>query len=1701
MTLDIEARIEEWMKLLLDTSARNKLISTKFGPRAALELLRPDAKQVWKSMLEGEAGISFAWKRDLLNDEQNDEGETDSELEGDDAERERHTDSEATIQLCLSSPKLRDEALSKLTDKRLDSRLKRLSLNAKVSLDERGVNTLYLAIGFLHWYEAENASSDHLAPLLLIPVHLSQENLIGNWRIAPLDEGAERNECLAERFRNDFKIQLPELAEESDDSEPLDSYIEFISSVQKILSKLPDRRWEIREDMIALGHFDSRKLPMWKDLQKNMKRIAAHRLCRLIAGDTDVLAHDPGIRPLEPEELDAQVPVSELLHILPADSSQHAAIEAVKKGIDLVLDGPPGTGKSQTIANIIADRIGAGKTVLFVSEKAAALQVVESRLREAGLGDFCLSLHDPSKTSRTSVCEEFKKGLALRPAAYDDPSVRQKKQQETREHLNRYVHALHEKREPLGLSFYEVYGKRARFTQIASQSRLIIPDAGAWDRHRLESVREALTQLHDARSVFADPERHPWQGCLPERLTEVLRDDMQHNLERLSHGLTEAERIAKEWSSMDWLPTRPNWNDFHVGINEAGRALDVPILHREWLSTDPQKALRAVQQMPAKTSTHRAAVKMLPEFDIETVCEDSEMPRAPDRSIPLKKPYFESIRSRLIEVQRVLERMLRMKSKSSLVRQTLEALTAIVPLPWETTPVTDLPDLLARLRAVVAVCPLPATWSKHEDRSERQILLARGKDALEKAETIRAGLLKEISLQAFSFEKAGLVEKAYPYRSRLRKLGFGWSSLKREWRTLYSTEFPKHAEFRNHVEQLDSFRRHHILVKELVATCPEFPGSELSARRWQTECDRLGAVVAFADGDNSLPLQPIFFEAEIEKPTLISLIDRASESVVGLISECAELDIILTLKQLATGGKITGRIQEMDELVAPVEMQLKNEILCLDRCVRWLRTDADVPFDVLSERMPTLQRLRNLRDEIDQLRNSFQPSLDLQQAIRREWRADAEAAEKGEAYLNRCATPLPEKDRKALSDEEYRQNLDRLRHRGIRVGTEGLTSAWSFLTEKLFPSSSSVSTGIVLEQSPLDEVVAWSESRRKDANRMEEWLTYQRVRRETRAVGVEEIIEEIHRKEVKLEEAAMAFESRFLAQWIDACSEPIKELSDFRFNKHERLIADFVERDKSLTASASDMIRSTLMNDSCRPSDIKWSSRDPKVRILKEEIQKKRSRKPIRKLFAEVSAPLLKLKPCWMMSPLAVSTFLDSPDFHFDVVIFDEASQIRPHDAICAIYRGKQLVVAGDPKQLPPTEIGVRNKVIANDDDDNSLLEHESILDVLLAKSLPQKRLTWHYRSKREELIAFSNQEIYGGELVSFPSPDDAGERPIQFVHTPHGRFIGNKNEIEAAVVADLVIEHFEHSPNQSLGVIAFSLKQQECINDALEKRRREKPHLEEHFNRFGLEPFFVKNLENVQGDARDHIILSVGYAKDEFGALAMRFGPLNKKGGERRLNVAITRSQHCMSIVSSMHPLEMDVDRLTNDGPKLLKTFLQFAMDGPQAIARKTNSVGEEHESPFEAAVAEQLRRVGILTKPQIGCAGYRIDLGAYDALQPGRFLLGIECDGAMYHSAATARDRDRLRQEVLESLGWKIVRIWSTDWFKNHKEQVERIVSEVEKAKKRYAEKELIPATNRRVVSQSPLLETATRNRKEHLADPQATLISKPVPSGLFV
>ena len=453
---------------------------------------------------------------------------------------------------------------------------------------------------------------------------------------------------------------------------------------------------------------------------------------------------------------------------------------------------------------------------------------------------------------------------------------------------------------------------------------------------------------------------------------------------------------------------------------------------------------------------------------------------------------------------------------------------------------------------------------------------------------------------------------------------------------------------------------------------------------------------------------------------------------------------------------------------------------------------------------------------------------------------------------------------------------------------------------------------------------------------------------------------------------------------------------------------------------------------------------DPEYGVLTRELAKRQRHLPVRQLASRMPNALRRLTPCLMMSPLSVAQYLPPEAEPFDLVIFDEASQITTWDAIGAVGRGRQVIVVGDPKQLPPTSFFER-RAGPDESDAVEVETHDldSILDECLGAGIPAVALTWHYRSRHESLIAFSNQVYYGGQLVTFPSPvtrDDA----VSFRFVPDGVYArggARTNVAEARAVVAEALTVLRAAAPQSLGIVTFNAEQQGLIEDLLDKARRDDPALERHFGDDAPEPVLVKNLEGVQGEERDVMLFSLTYGPDATGRIALNFGPLNLSGGERRLNVAVTRARERLVVFGSVRAEQLDLSRTGATGVRHLKQFLAFAEHGARSFATANRGPLGDHESPFETQVAARLEQLGWTVHPQVGVSGFRIDLGVVDPDMPGSYLAGVECDGATYHRGATARDRDRLRQAVLESLGWHILRIWSTDWWTNAGREAERL------------------------------------------------------------
>ncbi|MCA9138179.1 MAG: hypothetical protein KDB00_15515, partial [Planctomycetales bacterium] len=598
--------------------------------------------------------------------------------------------------------------------------------------------------------------------------------------------------------------------------------------------------------------------------------------------------------------------------------------------------------------------------------------------------------------------------------------------------------------------------------------------------------------------------------------------------------------------------------------------------------------------------------------------------------------------------------------------------------------------------------------------------------------------------------------------------------------------------------------------------------------------------------------------------------------------------------------------------------------------------------------------------------------------------------------------------------------------------------------------------GRVADPASRQSLVDGSEmARRIQAGRtcLQRWTAWQSVRQHGCMLGLEPIVAAVESGEIPVDAIAERFRLAYVRWWLPRAIDHDDVLREFQRFKHEAIVRQFVDQDVAARASASDRVRKTVAHRLPPQHEV---PRKSELGMLRHQIGLKRPSKSIRELVAMMPEHFASLAPCLLMSPLSIAQYLPADQPPFDVVIFDEASQITTWDAIGAIARARQTIIVGDPKQLPPTNFFGKSD---DDQDDEELEDYErdleSILDEAKASGLPTLQLNWHYRSRHESLIAFSNQHYYDNQLVTFPSPKTT-DNAVSFRYLPDSKYDRGKtrtNLIEAqAIVAESIarMKEWLRLPEESrktLGVVTFNSQQQTLIQDLFDAAQRDDPTLEWYFSDDRIEPTVVKNLENVQGDERDLMMFSITFGPDESGKVPLTFGALNRDGGERRLNVAVTRAREELLVFSSFSSEQLNVERSRSRGVADLKQFLAFAEKSSYEFTNSVNANLHEQSSAIllESAVAARLEERGWEVVQRVGVSGFRIPLAVRHPNDGEAYLAGIECDGATYRGSATARDRDKTRQVVLENLGWKILRVWSRDWWYDPDGAAERLDGEL--------------------------------------------------------
>lgn len=1319
--------LDDARRELIDISRRNRLLHAPRGGKRVhcLEFANVDPDAAFRELAR--EGKAFAF-----------------------APEENNTDPE-------SRPRALPTLQANVAPEVLDRRLLKFFREARVIEEEQGVNILFLAFGFLKWFEDARSEEVCWAPLVLLPVVIERRQGREQFVLRAREDDLMVNVSLREKLRSISKVELPELPEGEDwlPSAYLDAVAETVSG---------EGRWQVDRNGCGLGFFTFSKFLMWRDLAPSAWPEAGRLLDHPLV--SALLGHGQGFDPAPPiadddEPIDKKIDVATAIHVLDADSSQILAVEEAKGGRNLVIQGPPGTGKSQTIANIIAAAVHSGRSVLFVAEKAAALDVVHGRLKAAGLEPLCLELHS-RKATKAAVVSSLDRALSTGGAVALDTGIAESLRS-ARDRLNSWSEKLHRHIGRSGRTPYHVMGQVLELHAANVKPLSERFDApGEWDAEHLGVAEYSVDRAAAATiKLGVTPISHAWRGARGEVLTPFDADRLR-------------EAVAAAAEHVSALSARFDVVRHVLATSSDYRLADVPAV---------TSGLRHLAGMPI------------------------------DGRNTLTHPAWRSSRARI--------NTLHDRGREWIGRRE---------------------ELGSRVSDVV--------WGINLHPIRRTIAV--------------------FGQSTFRFLRG-------EYRRAVAELN-----------SLCRSAAPKTCSER--VQFLDE-----LMVAQEARRCIAEEASFAEAV--------LGDL--WAGEDSAWP--------KIQR--LIEWVEQCEQALPGL--DPLRLEVI--------SAKIP-----WDALAAEIESEAAH-----------LRTDVDRIVALTSAEPGPLLGTANWADaplgQLSGVIDDWRKSLD----VYNDWVA-------------------------------VRETLDLVHKLGLEVIADGLYDG------SLEPLSARPKTDLSLAEA------LWR-----------------------RAVSDDPVINEIDGIE------------------RTECVENFRSLDR-----------------KRIELSRAEVLRTYL---SQRPT-----GNAGEMGIIRAEIGKKRRHLPIRRLLERAATAVQKIKPVFLMSPLSVAQFLPPGRIEFDLLVIDEASQVPPEDALGAVARARHIVVVGDDKQLPPTNFF---RMLVNDDDEGQdddappgrTRDFESILTLARARGMPDRMLRWHYRSRHPSLIALSNHACYAGSLLLPPSPHLSNDGlGLSIVRTPPGQYDrggSGRNQAEARVVAEYVERHLREHPELSLGVACFSVAQRDAIEDAMYSAGL--TSAAEAFCPNG-ERLFVKNLETVQGDERDVVFISIGYGRDPQGRMSVNFGPVSVDGGERRLNVLISRARQRCVVFSSIEAGDIRVDAAPR-GTRMLREFLHFAETGKIAAGDVT---GGDADSPFEEAVARVIRSNGYDAVPQVGVSGFRIDLGVIDPSRPGRFVLGVECDGATYHSARSARDRDRLRHEVLVGLGWRLHRIWSTDWFRNPQREIARLLAAIEHA-----------------------------------------------------
>ncbi|SDQ91835.1 DUF3320 domain-containing protein [Virgibacillus salinus] len=1251
---------------------------------------------------------------------------------------------------------------STLTDTKLEKELVKLYRKAKNTLEESGANSLFVALGFLKWYDPKSQTQERFAPILLLPVDLVRMSAKKGYYIRARDEEVQINISLIEYLKQKFGIDASRLYDI-----PIDDHGADVKKVLTTMRRLimPMKNWDVQENA-SISVFSFSKFVMWNDLVNHSEKLKENKVVKsLVEGNYVGEVNEAMTEPLTTEKDEEET----LYTPLSSDSTQTEAILATGGDNSFVLHGPPGSGKSQTITNMISHALATGKTVLFVAEKMAALSVVQKRLADIGLGDFCLEVYS-NKGQKKDILAQLETSFeAQQRTKGTEWGSKYEEITELKKELNQYVQDLH-KPTTIGQSIFEmieVYSDMKTATNTIEFNREKVKNM---DEVTFRKSKQLIEDIAIAGEACGDLGKNVWTGIKQTDYSLKLHDDLK-------------------------------------------------------------KELTAIEEK----SQH------------------------------------------LLEIENDLEKLgLTSKKKDH---------------PWYKFVHTIILSLQNRPKVNFALL-----GEENFDKTKKKIL-----------EVISNGQKRD--------EKTKIIEERFD-KSIIK---MDTESLLQELRLAENSWFFKKLLGKNKI------------TKEL--------------KKYLKAKDKIGSD---------------------ELETIIASVQDIQEKQKTLDDNDQQMKIHFPNLWHETEGQWTD----------------------IETAVEWLTSTRSI---------------------IEEFNGS-------------------------QSYLAGVAQALQDNNQ-LLTTSEMKEQIET-----YTTTYETIMKSWETIEKEL------VATDFHEPQQS-----DWVNFAREKASRLINSLpqlkdncNLSRVVQEAETFGLGHVTAPYLRGEINHKELLSSYLYGVYRIRIDEEITSNESLAQFTRASFENKLKKFNELDDEISELTKLEVYVKLMERV--PNLMNNAIKSSEPGILLKAIKSKGRGIALRQLFERIPNLLPKIKPCMLMSPLSVAQYLDPSSSKFDLVIFDEASQLPTSEAIGAMARGKNVVVVGDPKQLPPTSFFSSQQ---QTEDDFDLQDLESVLDDSLSIRMPQKHLRWHYRSEHESLISFSNNHFYENKLVTFPSIDDIVSRvSFRNVGGTYDRGKTRSNKIEAEVIVEEIFSRLKDplKQHESIGIVTFSQVQQTLIEDMIDERLKQDATLEKYFTDEVQEPVFVKNLENVQGDERDVILFTVGYGPDETGHMTLNFGPLNRDGGWRRLNVAVSRAKKEMVIIASMEPDQINLSRTKAEGVHSLRAFMEFAKRGNEPLLLENRiKNGRPNSSSIIPIIQKALQEQGYQVDTNVGSSEFKVDLAVVDKKREGNYIAAVQIDGHRYANRSTTRDRNKLTDTMLDRLGWHIIKVWSIEWWHNEKEQIDNLLAQL--------------------------------------------------------